>query len=101
MTDTCTQVFQGQRKTLLKLCDKPLNPITNLLMETEFTTDFEGYKRMASELFSAIKRGATKAQIDNGLKALGLAFIYMRGTDLDRYQAEIVLTLAHRKADGF
>lgn len=56
---------------------------------------------MASELFAAIKRGATKAQIDNGLKALGLAFIYMQGTPLDRYQAEIVLTLAHRKADGF
>jgi hypothetical protein len=68
---------------------------------SEFATDFDGYKTLAGEFFRRLRTNPvpSTATIENGLKALGLALIYLQATELDRYQAEIVLTLAHRKAD--
>jgi hypothetical protein len=64
-----------------------------------FNTDFAGFKQMAGEFFKKAKNGATREQLDAGTKALGLAFVNMRGNELELHQAEIVLTLAHRKAE--
>ena len=67
-------------------------------MKSEFETDFNGFKQQASEFFKRLKQDPTAAQIDGGLKALALAFLYMTGNENEKYQSEIVLQLAHRKA---
>lgn len=64
-----------------------------------FNTDFAGFKQMAGDFFRKAKSGASREQLDAGTKALGLAFANMRGDALELHQAEIVLTLAHRKAE--
>lgn len=68
-----------------------------------FECDFRGYKQQACEFFQRLKMVQTLApeQIEAGLHALRLAFIYLAGSDNERYQAEIVLILAQRKADEY
>jgi hypothetical protein len=68
-------------------------------MNEAFATDFAGFKTMAGDFFKKAAAGATCEQLNAGAKALGLAFVNMRGTELELHQAEIVLTLAHRKAE--
>ena len=70
-------------------------------METEFTKDWQGFKEMASEFLLRMKKPTTTLQqIEGGLKAINLAFIYMTGTDLERYQSEILLNIVHREVDN-
>ena len=67
--------------------------------KSEFQTDFKGFKQQASEFFKKLKESApTQEQIENGLKAIGLALLYMTGTENEKYQAKIVFDIAHRKA---
>lgn len=68
-----------------------------------FECTFPEYKEQAAQFFRRLKdeRALTVRQIEAGLHALNLAFIYVEGTENERYQAEIVLTLAHRKADEY
>lgn len=67
-----------------------------------FECTFSEYKDQAAEFFRRLKdeRGITEKQIEGGLHALRLAFLYVQGTPNERYQAEILLSLAHRHADA-
>jgi hypothetical protein len=71
------------------------------LVEEAFTHDWRGFKQLAAEFIATIKKNPTPAQIEGGLKAINLAFIYMKGTELDRYQSEILLSIVHREAEKY
>ena len=70
--------------------------------KNEFECTFEEFKTQASEFFKRLKGTPkpTSEQIEAGLHALRLAFIYVKGTENERYQAEIVLRLADKHADN-
>jgi hypothetical protein len=67
---------------------------------SEFDCTFEGFKQQASEFFKRLKKtpAPTDRQIEAGLHALSLAYIYMTGTENERYQCEIMICLADREA---
>jgi hypothetical protein len=68
-------------------------------MKNEFKTDFEGFKRMISDFIKRLKaEPPLKAeQIRGGERAIHLAFLYIEGTDMERYGAEICLALLARE----
>jgi len=68
-----------------------------------FTGDFQGYKELAAQFFRKLKAAQklTAEQIEAGLHALNLGYIYMKGNENEIYQAGIVLTLAHQHADRY
>ena len=56
---------------------------------------------MAKEFFDKLLNSSPSAQSTaQGLHILGLSYINMTGTENEIYQASIILTLAHKKADA-
>lgn len=70
---------------------------------TGFECTWEEYKKQASQFFRRLKSlpPPTTEQVENGLKALRLAFIYVTEDPVFKGQALIVLNLAHGEADKF
>jgi hypothetical protein len=66
-----------------------------------FTMDLNGFKQSAKEFIDKVNAGATRPQIEAGLRALRLAYIYLKGDDHDREQAITIITLVQRKADAY
>lgn len=66
-------------------------------MTAQFAADFSQFKQLASEFFRALPKTTRAEQIQAGLKCLGIAFLEFTGDENERHQAEIVLSLAHRK----
>ncbi len=67
---------------------------------SDFACTFDQYREQAAELFRRLRAAPkpSKEQIQNGVKALGLAFLYLKGSDNEKHQAEVVLSLAYREA---
>lgn len=68
-----------------------------------FECTWEEYKEQAATFFRRLKASPTmtERQVERGLKAIGLAFIYVKEDPMFKGQAQIVLNLAHKKADEF
>lgn len=68
-----------------------------------FECTWEEYKEQAATFFRRLqaKPLMTEEQVNNGLKILGLSFIYVEEDPMFEGQAEIVLNLAHKKAHEF
>ena len=64
------------------------------------TYTFEQFKQLAKSLLDKAPT-ATPEGLQNGLKMFNLGFLQLHPdtSKLDRYQAEIVLTLVHRELD--
>lgn len=62
----------------------------------EFSTTLVGFKRMAKEYFDALPT-LDEDGVENGYKALGLAYLQSNFTGLDQHQAVIVLNLATKQ----
>lgn len=58
------------------------------------------YKEIAAEFFRKLKTpNRTKESIELGLKCLGIGYLNLKGSDIEIYQAQILLELANKKAD--
>lgn len=66
------------------------------MSDPTIATDWTGFKAMAAELLRA-EPDLDDDGLDNGIKCLNLAFLGATMSDLERYQAKIVLDIAQRR----
>jgi hypothetical protein len=59
---------------------------------------FNEFKTIVSDFFRLVKKMTKPEQVNNGFKQVAISFLELEGcTENEKYQAEILLTLASRK----
>lgn len=68
-----------------------------------FACSFAEFKEQSGQFFKRLKANPspTPNQVDNGFKAIGIAYLNMEGSEMEKHQARIVLDLATRASLDF
>lgn len=61
-----------------------------------FACDWLGFKAKVKEFLDLLP-GASVEQAEGGYKAISISYLHMEGSDLELYQAKLLLDIANRK----
>lgn len=64
--------------------------------QESFGCDWLGFKAKVKEFLDLLP-GASTEQSEAGFKAISISYLHMEGSDLELYQASVLLGIANRK----